>query len=103
MYDNNIVLLITVKQVEVLMTKILVEGLVCDCPTCKSKLSFEMGDVQETAIPVPAGHSPEEEATVDVGFYIYCPKCKTKVCVAYLLGTDYIKERRRAVKRANGY
>jgi len=62
-----------------------------------------MGDVQERTIPVAAGHSPEEEATVDVGFFIYCPKCKGVVGVAHLLGADYVKERRRAVKRANGY
>ncbi len=68
------------------MPKILEEGCIVICEHCTTKFSFDLSEVDHSTRPVPAGHSPEEEAYDKSVFSVGCPKCRRGVDVERKLG-----------------
>lgn len=68
------------------MAKILKEGCVGKCGYCMTEFSFAPLEVGHSTIPIPAGHSPEEEAYDKSVFTVACPKCHNAVNVESLIG-----------------
>lgn len=81
------------------MAKILEEGCISVCGYCKTRFSFEVGEVRHSTTPIPAGYSPGEEAYDKSVYNVSCPKCHRGVDVGDKLG----RQARVELSRTDGF